>query len=471
MNIEIHEDKLGFSYKIKFTPSDPLKDVLRHLKEISSQVSTTSSLTYSLYKDEVSSISSQTVLGDFVDNVEEDIEINDEYDDAIIQVDGKKDSKSKTLDIFFIEAFLSKLPDTVEALLEYWHGVFEKYTAINILDSGANANVEFSKSNDEVDTKIINSLELPFDINYTPESTYFLAKEMSAFNEMSTHFKKVTVFYCLKLISSRMLNSEAPQFVFDGYDSSSYKLPNENEIKEIHNQLFFIYEWIFVDNSFAEKLGLARNLISIKKSKTYEDTFNNELVKSLFSNYQIYLKDNLKQYIEVKNKISEFIFTLSNKCTDIHDSYISNSRNAVLAIFSYFFTVIIIKGYSKKSGEPLFTLDIALLSIVFIIAAIYYINMVWDETQKKNKNIKDRINETKTMYENVLHKRDLDEIFNIESLNALIQLNKEAEYHTDMKRLLIGLIPTIIFLYVLQLFKIASYIDWSLFWQHACNIA
>ncbi len=470
MKTEITEENGSFSYTISFTSIDKLEDAIALLDSTTKKVEKYAAIKLSLYKDQVASIKQVASKSEYIDKVRRDLKINDDFDTVDFKIDGDKNSNGSILYIFFPTDYLSKLPNDVESLLMHWDNVFSEFNEIAVIGDNKENKTSLPHVQKDIDVKIINSLEFKKALNYTPEDSFEMSKSLDTSKELSNHFKKLTVFYCLKLLSSRTTDGEETQFVFDGYDAAHYNLPNESEVLAIHDHIFIIYEWVFADNSFADKLGLTRNLISIKNTSCYEHTFNNKLVKSLFSNYQIYLKDNLKQYIEVKNKISEFIFTLSNKCTDIYDSYISNSRNAVLAIFSYFFTVIIIKSYAKKSGLPLFTLDITILSIAFIIAAIYYIEMVWNETQKKSDNIKSRMNETKKMYENVLDKQDLDEIFDIESLNSLIELNKEANYHEKVKNLLKLIGAIVLALYIFNISNIAFQIDWSLFWSHACNI-
>lgn len=63
----------------------------------------------------------------------------------------------------------------------------------------------------------------------------------------------------------------------------------------------------------------------VDKSMT---SINHGTLKSIESGYDIYLKDNVKQYIEIKNKISEFLVGQSDKASDITKNMFSTFKTS-----------------------------------------------------------------------------------------------------------------------------------------------
>ncbi|WP_211047310.1 hypothetical protein, partial [Pectobacterium versatile] len=60
--------------------------------------------------------------------------------------------------------------------------------------------------------------------------------------------------------------------------------------------LFDIYEWIYNQGNFVDKIGLARNIISIHTQDNSILNIPKSVLKSIESSFDIYLKDNVKQY-------------------------------------------------------------------------------------------------------------------------------------------------------------------------------
>lgn len=72
-------------------------------------------------------------------------------------------------------------------------------------------------------------------------------------------------------------------------------------------------------------MGLARNILSLNFDKE-----NLKLSETAFeaikSGYKIYQKENIKQYIEIRNKISDQLIELQNKADKIVASFVSDYK-------------------------------------------------------------------------------------------------------------------------------------------------
>jgi site-specific recombinase XerD len=136
---------------------------------------------------------------------------------------------------------------------------------------------------------------------------------------------------------------------------------------------------------------------------------------------------------------------LLNKSFEICDQYKMASRNTVLAVLSYFFTVVVIRAINKQKLDVLFTAEIASISVVFILSAIIYVFIVHSDLIKKNQSIKLRIKELRGRYEQVLCEDEVEELFNSESLSIYLADNSTTKYHSYVVGVLVILLICVLY--------------------------
>lgn len=328
--------------------------------------------------------------------------------------------------------FIKDLPKSPRKLIAFWNRAITNHDKISIY---TNTNTHLISDIQGIKNIQANSLfndsEIGDTIKITPENLFNLLDSLikNNINELATHIKCVISLYCLKLFCSKYRESDNTKFIFEGYNSCVIENPTDAHLVNVFDTLYTIYQWVFSDSNKSSKLGILRNLVSLSNTKNLEKCFHKNLLKSIFSNYQVYMKDNVKQYFEIKNKVTEFMFNLLNKSFDIYDQYKTTSRNTALTVISYFFTVIIIKSIGKQKTENLFTPEISSISLIFLLSAIVYIFMVHSDLLKKNRSIKNSIKELRNRYEQVLCDDEVEELFNSESLSNSLNDNSTAKYH------------------------------------------
>jgi len=161
-----------------------------------------------------------------------------------------------------------------------------------------------------------------------------------------------------------------------------------------------IYKWVYEGGNIVDKIGLARNIISLNFSKN-----NLQLSDTTFdaikSGYKIYQKENIKQYIEVRNKISDQLIILQSNADKIVDSYINDYKKSLLTIVTFFISVIVIKVVSKGDFAGGFTFEVTMLSLGFL--SIFLLLMIYSRWE-----IKRQVERYKEFYENLkIRHRDL----------------------------------------------------------------
>lgn len=327
-------------------------------------------------------------------------------------------------------AFIKELPKSPRKIISFWDNAITNHDKISIY-TDTHLTSEIQEVENIQTNTLFNDSEIDGSIKITPENLFNLLDSLNKNNikELATHMRCVISLYCLKLFCSKYRESNNIKFIFEGYNSCVIENPTDENLTNVFDTLYTIYQWIFSDSNKSSKLGILRNLVSLSNTKHLEKCFHKNLLKSLFSNYQVYMKENVKQYFEIKNKVTEFMFNLLNKSFDIYDQYKTTSRNTALAVISYFFTVIIVKSIGKQKTENLFTPEISSISLVFLSSAIIYIFMVHSDLLKKNKSIKNSIKELRNRYEQVLCDDEVEELFNSQSLSNSLNDNSTAKYH------------------------------------------
>jgi hypothetical protein len=343
-------------------------------------------------------------------------------------------------------SFLDGLSESPEKKVEFWDNVFSKYkTMVIFQDSFITITLP---TFDKLQTKsLFNDLEISNSVSITPENLFNLGEQVKAQDAhlLHHHLTAVNSTFCLKLFCSKYREATDVQYIFEGYNNCVIENPCEEELLTVSETLYTIYQWIFSDSNVSSKLGILRNLVSLSNTKELSACFSHNLLKSLFSNYQVYMKENVKQYFEIKNKVTEFMFDLLNKSFDIYDEYKVASRNTALAVLSYFFTVVVIRAINKQNLDALFTPEIASISIVFILSAISYVYMAHADLIKKNKSIKTRVKELRTRYDQVLCKDEVEELFNSESLSTSLNDNSTTKYHLYVVAVLVTLLGCVVY--------------------------
>lgn len=356
--------------------------------------------------------------------------------------------KTKHSELIIIDqySFLKSLPKSSEKRIKFWDDIFSKYKTLSIFQESFKT-ITFPSFDKLQTNSLFNDLEISNSISITPENLFNLGSQLKCYDAelLNRHLNIVTSTFCLKLFCSKYRELPDIQFVFEGYNSCVIDDPSEDDLVEVSETLYTMYQWVFSDSNISSKLGILRNLVSLSNNKDLKVCFSHNLLKSLFSNYQVYMKENVKQYFEIKNKVTEFMFDLLNKSFDIYDQYKVASRNTALAVLSYFFTVVVLRAINKQQLNVLFTPEISSISIVFIVSAIIYVCMVHSDLIKKNISIKTRVKELKGRYEQVLCEDEMEELFNSESLSTSLNDNSNTKYHLYVIGVLVALLICVLY--------------------------
>ncbi|WP_408894006.1 hypothetical protein [Paenibacillus taichungensis] len=251
------------------------------------------------------------------------------------------------------------------------------------------------------------------DYKLLPEDFYFDINFDN--NPLTPLFERISTLLSLIYISSTATiidNYLKIQIAGQRSVDFSYLIDN----LEINKEVYKIYHWIYADGSSIDKAIIARNIISLHCR--YADLLDTDgkTFASIQSNFNLYLKNNVTQYLDVKNKLAEFICDVIAKTGDHATQLLSNLKSNLIAIFIFLFTVILTNIVSDQPLQNIFTRDITAILEMVLLGSFIYLFICVMETNYKLKKTRDSYTALKENYESVLSEDELIEVFNDDKL-------------------------------------------------------
>lgn len=235
-------------------------------------------------------------------------------------------------------------------------------------------------------------------------------------NLLQVVFQKACVIYTCSFIFDYSIISESSyEYRLNGFKTLVNSI-NISKISDIQidigslNTIFRIYEWLYLGGNNIDKINIARNIVSLNIERDNLSICNSTM-DSILSNYKIYEKENVKQYLSVRNKLSELLIDLQEKIGSIMDSFIGDFKKNIITLVSFFISVIVIRVVSKGDFINGFTNEIIGLSFIFLIISIGLLLYSRWELTNKIKLYSKHYDQLKERYKDILSDNELKKIF------------------------------------------------------------
>lgn len=256
---------------------------------------------------------------------------------------------------------------------------------------------------------------IPQDFNISPAFEHTGIADL--FNTLKLAF---SIIFLADITS---LDDKALTVTIKGYRhiSGDIQLDGSKDAK-IAAAYYEIYQWVYADGSVTDKLGIARNLLSIHIVGNALKSLQDGSMPAIISNYSIYLKDSVKQYIEIKNKLSDQIQKQSEKASEMVKSVGAYLRTSIFTVYSFVITTFIIRSLSKAPADGLFTDGIYLIFIMFIFLSVATLVYAYKEAEAELSRFESIYDAFKSRFDDLLSKSDRDRI-----------LQNDKEYNRDVE--------------------------------------
>lgn len=281
-----------------------------------------------------------------------------------------------------------------------------------------NLSAKRSERNSQIRTVCNCNLLAKYD--FIPEDFYPIKESENS--NLDDLFKLVsTIYSVIFLFDIVNIEENNIDFKLNGYKTifKNFKL-SSIDISSF-DYYFKIYEWVYQGGSIIDKIGLVRNIISLNVDqdnlKIPETTFH-----AIQSGFKIYQKDNIKQYVEIRNKISDQLIEIQNKADKIVEDFISDFKKSLFTFVSFFASVIVIRLVSKGDLSGGLSKEVTYLSLGFLLISLVVMFVRLGEIGKQKERYEEFYKNMKERYLDLLDSTDISRI-----------LNNDKDYETNMK--------------------------------------
>lgn len=411
---------------------------------------------------EICRYSKDTNIDEFLENLKVSLEDEDDENYSItLKIDKLVNEGNLTIyDAISFTSFLEELKlhqilyNFNRFILEYG-GIYFRSCEVICGDSDS---IHFLKENEPINFRSSRRSELitmrSQITTYLNSSEYDLVAEDFIFYKKTNNDNINNVFYKLSVLYSiigisdvSIIKDDKLKLIINGYRRIEAIIDYNGVYDEKLNEYLKVYTWIYdnnINNYFVDKVGIARNVIS---SSINENNILNGiegLFNSICSAHSIYLKENVKEYLEVKAKVTEFLFDLSSKMSELSNEIGKAMLNNIIAFLGVYIGIFITSAFSEGHAE-IFSKDISYMSLLLLIGSCGYLLLsIWEEYSeyKRYKEIYDRF---KKSYNDVLDNNDIDLIF------------KEDEYLKNDKKYIIKKSIIYILIWIVVLVALFSF--------------
>lgn len=194
-----------------------------------------------------------------------------------------------------------------------------------------------------------------------------------------------------------------------------------------------LYDWIYSGGSTIDKAAIARNMICLHCKYEPLLRLDAKILAAVQSSYNLYLKENVAQYLELKNKVAEFISEIVSRTGEYATDLLDKFKTNLLAIFGFLFTVIIANIVSDQPLDNIFTRDITAILELVLAGSAVYLFISYKQSRYQMKKVYDSYEKLKRSYHAILTEDDIRECFQ----DDRIMLDMKKTIHKSQKTYLI----------------------------------
>jgi hypothetical protein len=368
-------------------------------------------------------------LKDFLDQVRTHIQVGEPGDRVSLRITINKSTDCSILSLYSLDAFVQ----TLEAKpLREMFGVFAEIARLD-----ANLTIQTIEGTRDFQTKTTlfcpkaRSEEKPRrraelrlkrselahfeddDSAIVPDDFFLVTR--SPDERLNALFDKLCFVSCVTFLAdiSRFRiegDRETLWFKLNGYRSISGDLDLSAVDPSMVSELHRVYEWVYSGGGLSDKMGLARNIISLHwKGGALPielGTFN-----SIRSGFEIYLKQNVRQYIEVKNKLTDFLADFSQKASKLAEALGDKLEKNFIAFVGFFISSVIVKVVTDSSFTGVMTPSLAIIGFTIIGFSSIHLAATVLIFNKDKERLEEDFIALQNRYTDLLDQKDLERIF------------------------------------------------------------
>lgn len=224
--------------------------------------------------------------------------------------------------------------------------------------------------------------------------------------------KACLVLSAIYLFDVTELSKEKLTFKLKGKKTKFHDVIHSSWTPSEEMTLFRIFKWAYTDGNLSDKLYLARNIISMHMPHDAASALlvPEDCYYSIQSGFAIYLKDNVAEYIGLKNSLSEFLQKAFRQSLEVADGMASSMKANFFAILTFFFGVIIAASIKGATLGSFFTKEAVILTGILVAGSFAHLLASSWETRRKQILFSESYARLKARYDDVLDGVDMENI-------------------------------------------------------------
>lgn len=232
-------------------------------------------------------------------------------------------------------------------------------------------------------------------------------------NFLTKLFYKLSTLYALCfLLDHSHVDDNALQYKLNGFKSISGHIDFSQSIDdETSNMVARIYEWVYQGGDIDDKILIIRNILSLNLESTSFSIHPNTF-EAILSNYKIYQKENVRQYLDLRNNIVRDIRKYQESILYAIDNFEETFKKISITLLSFFFISLILSILSFSLSSNRHIPDAVILCCLAIssVSFIYYYKerrWLWERIE----HLENRFKKNKKYFEDLLGKEELKNFF------------------------------------------------------------
>ncbi|MGP1411957.1 MAG: hypothetical protein ACTTKD_09000 [Peptoanaerobacter stomatis] len=253
-------------------------------------------------------------------------------------------------------------------------------------------------------------------------------------NPFTSIFSKIrTIFSFLFISYSSTVDNSNIKGNINGQGFKEDYIYDLNSIQE-NSIAFDIYNWTYTDGNIIDKKILLNNILSVSNKSDIINSLDESILNSIKFNYNLYLKKNMYEYLDMKNKVANFITEIVSKMGEYEMILLEKFKSNIFAIFIFLFTIILNNVVSNKSITNIFTREITILLEFTLASSLIYLIICVIELNHKLKRVFESYYKLKYNYNNIFTENELEKIFENDKIikETKKKINKAEVIYTIM---------------------------------------
>lgn len=224
-------------------------------------------------------------------------------------------------------------------------------------------------------------------------------------------------------------------------------ISEEKEISEVRykDELFEIYNWIFSEENYLDKLSILRNIIDTQGFNFDDCSLS---IKSILISYNLYLKENTQDFLEAKNEVGHFIITTLYDFEQYTNVIVGSLGNNLFALVAFITTTLIANIVSSSPLDNIFTKDVLILLLAILVGSLVYCYISNIKFGSDIEKFNEGFERLKDNYSQVFNEDELKELFNEADLRKVNDKVSKFRFKINIiwvgATLILGIVVTII---------------------------